>query len=658
MTAAYISFLQEKERVGRERALLSNAFATDRFEPGALNKYIYIIAEQNTYTSVFLSFATSDQKDFYKKKIQGKSIDEVARIRKIALERADSGGFGVDPRHWFKMATGKIELLKEVEDKLSTDLNLKAGELKTSAQYALIFFIVVMIIAVLTSFLSAYFVIGAITTSLSMMVESSQKISTGDLNVTVETSSKDEVGNLANSFKEMTSNLREAFKKTKKLSINVDGAVKRIEDSASSIKRGSEEQATTMTDISVSVEELHKIAIDVANSTEQFLKLSEDTASSVLQMTLSIDEVDGNVADLAVAVENTSTSIEEIASSLKEVAGGTDNISKGADEIASSLIQIDTSAMEIERYTREGVDLSNEVASNGEKSVNAVELTHAGMEKVKEEIKLLAMVIDILGQKSKEIGKILNIIHEVTDQTRLLSLNAAIIAAQAGEHGKGFAVVADEIKDLADRTAVSTKEIESILTGIKKQTEKAVVSVEEAMVKVSEGERLSMKTIELLKWIMERFKASQDMSLKIAKATQEQTKGSRKATENMESITNTIHYIAKATQEQSHGGIQIVKAVEKMKDFISHIKKITAEQSGGSKVIAHNTKNMIKFMQEINAVSSNHEKKSQRIAAAVIDTTTIAGAEMKNAGELEEVVDVLKKEARILKEWLEKFNLE
>jgi methyl-accepting chemotaxis protein len=87
-------------------------------------------------------------------------------------------------------------------------------------------------------------------------------------------------------------------------------------------------------------------------------------------------------------------------------------------------------------------------------------------------------VISRLGERISEIGKILSVIDDVSEQTNLLALNAAIIAAQAGEHGKGFAVVADEIKDLAERSATSTKEIADIIKAVQRESRNAIEAVQ------------------------------------------------------------------------------------------------------------------------------------------------------------------------------------
>ena len=99
-------------------------------------------------------------------------------------------------------------------------------------------------------------------------------------------------------------------------------------------------------------------------------------------------------------------------------------------------------------------------------------------------------VIEALGRRIQEIGNILNVIDDVAEQTNLLALNAAIIAAQAGEHGKGFAVVADEIKDLAERTGASTKEIAELIRSVQDESANAVTAMEQGVRNVEEGVEL------------------------------------------------------------------------------------------------------------------------------------------------------------------------
>jgi len=137
MMAAYANYLQGKERAGIERAVLSGVFARDSFG-GMFNKFMSLVTTQINYTNVFRSLAAEEDEDFYLKTMTGEFIDETEKMRKVAIEKAVAGGFGIDSAYWFKMQTGKINLLKKVEDSLALRLTDKAEVLKAGATNDLI----------------------------------------------------------------------------------------------------------------------------------------------------------------------------------------------------------------------------------------------------------------------------------------------------------------------------------------------------------------------------------------------------------------------------------------------------------------------------------------------------------------------------------------
>jgi len=570
------------------------------------------------------------------------------------IQEAKDLALGIQAERYKKMRDIADGLVKMEEGEAGDLIKISRVRFKSFIviTFAMSFFVVAAYLL-----LSSYILRKDFSKPLTELTGYADRMTGGDISRNVDIAVKSEIGDFATAVNKAMKGMRNIILQTRELSVNVDTAVKMIDESASSIKAGSNQQNSSMKDVSASVDGLHKTARDIAKGMEQILKLSEEISSSILEMASSIEEVDGNVAALTGTVGEISASIEERAGSLKEVVGGIDNVSVSADETASSLLEIDATAMEIERHTMEAAELSNEVAKESEKGLKAVELSHAGMETVKESVNALARVIDELGNRSREIGKILKVIDDVAAETNLLALNATIIAAQAGEHGKGFSVVADEIRELSERTAASTKEITIIISGIQEQIAKAVSSVEEGITKVAEGEKLSTETIGILEGMMQRFKTFQDMSSKIAKATQEQTAGSKKVTENTEVITKTIHTMAKAIQEQSQGSSQIAQAVERMKGLVSQIKRATSEQTGSSKIIASHTEDMMKSIQMINVVSFEQENESQKITDAVVNITGIADVGMKNAGQLGQVVGMLKKEVYTLRQSMERFKL-
>ncbi|MGZ5578814.1 MAG: nitrate- and nitrite sensing domain-containing protein [Methylobacter sp.] len=204
---AYSSLLNAKERTGIERALLSTVFVADRFTPDSQSRFLKNLSAQDVYTDMFFAYALDSQKAFYKTKISGPAVDEVAQIKKLALEKGLDAGLGVDPVHWFKTVTEKINLLKEVEDKLAGDLLNTAVRLKTDARSTAILCIVLVSLSILATVVLAVFIIRKIMRSISSLQQTASSIANGDLNSTIDLTQTDELGELFHSMDTMQQQL-------------------------------------------------------------------------------------------------------------------------------------------------------------------------------------------------------------------------------------------------------------------------------------------------------------------------------------------------------------------------------------------------------------------------------------------------------------------
>ncbi len=132
--AAYSSFLQYKERAGQERATLSGVFGADKFAPEAEVRFLSLVATQDTWFATFQSWASDEQQAFFKSKVTGPAVDEVSRLRKLAIEHMHDPSLSTDAKQWFKASTERINLLKEVEDRLERDLSTAAQDVESSAK--------------------------------------------------------------------------------------------------------------------------------------------------------------------------------------------------------------------------------------------------------------------------------------------------------------------------------------------------------------------------------------------------------------------------------------------------------------------------------------------------------------------------------------------
>ena len=190
------------------------------------------------------------------------------------------------------------------------------------------------------------------------------------------------------------------------------------------------------------------------------------------------------------------------------------------------------------------------VADKGQEIVTkSVEEVKAISETVNESAKLMSS----LGERSKQIGEIVNVIKDIADQTNLLALNAAIEAARAGEQGRGFAVVADEVRKLAERTAKATAEISGMIGAIQEEMDQAVISMENGTKRVEVGVEFSIQAGVALKQIVGSVTDLQTMVQQIATATEEMSTAS-------EQISGDIETIANVSKETSVSSDQVSQA--------------------------------------------------------------------------------------------------
>lgn len=203
LASSYSSLLKAKERAGMERALLATVFVADHFTPDTHSRFLKNFSAQDVYTDLFLAYALDSQKEFYKIKVSGPAVDEVARIKKLAMDKGIESGLGIDPVYWFKTVTEKIDLIKEVENKLSGDLLGAASRLKSDAQSIAMLFSVLTVLSVLMTTVLAVFIIRAILRSIHTLQQVASAIANGDLSSSIDLSQKDELGELFRSMSDM-----------------------------------------------------------------------------------------------------------------------------------------------------------------------------------------------------------------------------------------------------------------------------------------------------------------------------------------------------------------------------------------------------------------------------------------------------------------------
>ncbi|HYA44502.1 MAG TPA: methyl-accepting chemotaxis protein, partial [Acidimicrobiales bacterium] len=427
-----------------------------------------------------------------------------------------------------------------------------------------------------------------------------RKVSDCDLTARANKPSEDELGTLAESLNRIGENLAATLSRVQNVTGGVGVVIERISKTGAAVSSGVGTVSARVLDTSASMGDMIASLKGIADNVEVLAQSAEESSSSILEMAATNDEVAENIQGLAASVEETTAAIEEMTYSIKEVAKNIEELSATTEETSSSMNEMDVSISQVETNANETAKLSEQAQRDAEMGAEALSRTLAGIDKIKGSSREAAGVIEALGKKIAAIGNILNVIDDVAEQTNLLALNAAILAAQSGEHGKGFAVVADEIKDLAERTGASTKEIADLIRAVQDSSKQAVASMDRGVRNVEEGVRLGQEAETALKKIQESSQKSTQMVKAIARATIEQARGSKQVTVAINRIAETVQQIATATAEQARGSEQIMKSAEKMKAITKHVERSSQEQARGSKQITRAIESISEMVHHLN----------------------------------------------------------
>jgi methyl-accepting chemotaxis protein len=322
--------------------------------------------------------------------------------------------------------------------------------------------------------------------------------------------------------------------------------------------------------------------------------------------------VASSIGELATGVRETVASIEEMTYAIREVAQNTDGLSLTAEETSAAMHQVDDAIDQVQSNANQTARLSEEVAQDAQRGADSILKTIAEIYRIKEGSEEALSVISNLGSRIEAIGEILSVIDEVAEQTQLLALNAAIIAAQAGEHGKGFAVVADEIKDLAERAGASTREIAHLIKTIQAESRKAVHAVEQSAENVGRGVDVSNEAERALKKILTSSQKSTHMVRTIALATVQQSKGSKLVTDAIARIADTTQQIAVATAQQARGSELIMKSGGKMRAVSQRLERSSEEQTRGGRQVLLAIENISSLVDQMNTLHHQQRRGSEK----------------------------------------------
>ncbi|MFV2081770.1 MAG: methyl-accepting chemotaxis protein [bacterium] len=489
------------------------------------------------------------------------------------------------------------------------------------------------ILGVLAGLVVATLLQRALAMPIKNLIGVSRAIAEGDLSRDVGSATDDEIGALSTAISTMLQNLRRIVGEIQKTSKKVDEVASDLERHTDEVSKGASIQGDEIMKVSGAVREMDRIVGEVSSQFENLSSALDDSSSSTLELKSSIDEVSAFADQLASEVEKISSSLIEMDASMNQNVEHLDSLSASSEQTATTAEELAASSAEVGRFAQESRQLAEDVMQLAkERGSNALEELVKVTRRNKDLVDSYSRVINSLGEKSASIGDIVDVIREVADQISLLSINASIIAAQAGEHGKGFAVVAEEVGNLSVTTTESVQRIEEVIKSVRKDVDEAVKMMRE----VSEGVESSISTADqtevVLKDIADHSSQSADRARQIAEAASEQVNRGQDilkvVTKNLEEVLQ----IKRTVDEQQGGSKLIVASTDEIMEATRKLKHSTSEQARESGIISQGVAETLNFSRKMKEALGKEQEASREIVRSlgmIADVADKTGTAMK-----------------------------
>ncbi|WP_225763104.1 methyl-accepting chemotaxis protein [Stenotrophomonas sp. Marseille-Q4652] len=276
-----------------------------------------------------------------------------------------------------------------------------------------------------------------------------------------------------------------------------------------------------------------------------------------------VTTINDTSSKVAISTQETQATAMQLAEAAGHQAEQISTASERIGEIAASIEQVSRNSSESAEVAQRSVVIAAEGAG-------VVRETIQGMDQIRDQIQETSKRIKRLGESSQEIGSIVELINDISEQTNILALNAAVQAASAGEAGRGFAVVADEVQRLAERTSGATRRIENLVQAIQADTNEAVTSMEQTTAEVVSGARLAEDAGTALTEIERVSNALNTLIKNISIAAHQQ---SAAATD----ITQTMGVIREITGQTSQGAGQTAESIGRLAQLAADLRRSVAD---------------------------------------------------------------------------------
>lgn len=601
---------------------------------------------------------------------QRRGIAESVAILSLAAEAAPPAGLGLSPREvaWIRAGGGEHASGVGLESAASFAWVPLDGERALVASSPLD--------AIVGDVTPALWVTGAVLTGLiamSLLIarlvagdtrrvadrlrEQAQRVGAGDFTAREPIESDDELGSVAHAFAKMIDALGGTVGRVVATATQIEGAAGELASIGAAVRRATAAQVAGIERANVSVALVNRQAATITSSTQELIGGVEDASSSVLELGAASEELNQTAIALTAQVEAVGTSIDQMVRSVAQASEASEALNVAVVDTNSSVGEMARSMQSVDAHAAETARLGARVIELADGGRDRVQETIRGMEVIRDATDAANRSIGGLAERMHEIGAIVDVIDEIADETNLLALNAAIIAAQAGDQGRAFSVVADEIKDLADRVLANTKEIGGLIRSVQDESATAAESIRQGADRVQSGVDLSAQAGVALEEITSAARHSSERIQEIVHAMREQTRAVGHVEQLAHGVGERVEQIRTSVREQARGNEVVMRGSLVMRDVAQQTQRTTEEQARGAKRIRDNIEGVRDAVDRIHSALQQQNESCQSAGTSLAEVFERTRTNDEATDALAGAATALQRLAEALREDVRKFRI-
>jgi methyl-accepting chemotaxis protein len=511
---------------------------------------------------------------------------------------------------------------------------------------------------------------GSIRKPVNELKAVAERIAVGDVQQAIDLRSGDELGQLAESFRQMVAYLKDMASAADQLATgdltvkvsprseadqlgrslalmvsNFHGLAKSLLGSADQVAEAAHHLSQVSEGAGQATQQIAMTMQQVASGSTQQAASITTTAASVEEMRRAIDSVAHGAQEQATAIGTTSEAMGRLSSAVADIRRAAEVQTLGMHKAATMRQDLADTLLQVAQATDAVVQEALNSAKAADEGIRYAVQTMDGMQRVNDTTEQLATRVRDLGRRSGQIGVIVETIDDIASQTNLLALNAAIEAARAGEHGKGFAVVADEVRKLAERSTQATKEIGELVRAVQQGAGEVGEAMQQAGSEVASARQLTEQSGAAFETLAEGAKASADR----AKGVQAAVVSIRAASTGLESAVSEAAQLAesnvRSSDQMATFSERVVASLDRLSGVVEHNTAATEQMSASATEVTGSIESIASVSEENSAAVEEVSASAEEMTAQVEEVAASAVQLARMAKDLQEIVGGFKLDA-------------